>query len=250
MLHLILAVFVAAVVILIAEILLASLGENETFTNPDRQPVIYGQGAKEIKYLVMGDSTAAGQGGDYEKGIAVTSARVLAKDAKVTLLNIATSGASTSDVLENQAPLAQNFNPDMILIAVGANDVTHLRSRSNLQQDLERSISKLIEANCNVKIVLTGAADMGAIPRFAQPLRNLAGWRTNQLNQTFKHVAAHYQLTFAPIADETGPKFRQNPQLFAADRFHPNNQGYELWNAVITKALDQAIYTQPSHCIE
>ncbi len=248
MIYLLIGTLAIGTAILIVEMLIATQGKSESFTNPNRQPVVYGQGPKEIKYLVMGDSTAAGRGGNYQAGIAVASAQYLAKDARVTLLNLATSGGRTSDVLAEQMPLAQNFQPDMVLIAVGANDVTHLTARSDLQRYLKDITEQLVAINCNVKIVLTGAADMGAIPRFAQPLRSLAGWRTTQLNQVFQRIVLQDKLTFAPIAEEIGPEFRRRPELFAADRFHPNNQGYDLWSSVITKALDQAMATQPSHC--
>ena len=52
----------------------------------------------------------------------------------------------------------------------------------------------------------------------------------------------------APIAERTGPSFRKDRTLFAADRFHPNARGYALWIAVINDALDAAIARQPGPC--
>ena len=95
---------------------------------------------------------------------------------------------------------------------------------------------------------LTGAPDMGAIPRFPQPLRWLAGIRTTAVNRPIQAVIQDKKLTFAPIAAKTGSVFRQNPGLFAADKFHPNSEGYQLWTPVINAALDEALQNQPSHC--
>ncbi len=82
---------------------------------------------------------------------------------------------------------------------------------------------------------------MGAVPRFAQPLRALAGQRTRQLNVVFRAVAREQGLTLAPIACETGPGMRADPTRFAPDRFHPNERGYALWVPVLTHALDEAM---------
>jgi len=53
--------------------------------------------------------------------------------------------------------------------------------------------------------------------------------------------AQNYGLTFAPIADRTGPLFRRDRTLFSDDRFHPNDRGYATWTAVINEALDRAL---------
>ncbi|MCA1612368.1 MAG: hypothetical protein LC780_16315, partial [Acidobacteria bacterium] len=60
-------------------------------------------------------------------------------------------------------------------------------------------------------------------------------------------VTAH-GLTFAAIAERTGPAFRRDRTLFASDRFHPNARGYALWAAVLDEALDAALAEQPGHC--
>ena len=43
-----------------------------------------------------------GRGGEYENGIAVSTARELAKNRRVTMVNLAVSGARTEDVLDDQ----------------------------------------------------------------------------------------------------------------------------------------------------
>jgi hypothetical protein len=43
------------------------------------EPGRFGVGGETLRYLVLGDSTAVGQGGDYEQGIAVEAARYLAR---------------------------------------------------------------------------------------------------------------------------------------------------------------------------
>ncbi|HSX16879.1 MAG TPA: SGNH/GDSL hydrolase family protein [Patescibacteria group bacterium] len=203
-----------------------------------RQPQTIGSGAP-LTYVVLGDSTAVSQGGDYAQGYATATAAYLARTHRVAWVNVGVSGARAKDVADAQAKQAVAFKPDVVLVAVGANDVTHVTSSASVRDSLQKTIAQLRAANPNVRIVLTGAPDMGAPPRIPQPLRWLAGIRTTQINKTIAGLADSDRVVFAPIADQTGPAFRANHNLFAADRFHPTTDGYKLWIPVLTRAFDQ-----------
>jgi len=230
------------------DILIAKNGSQLEFSNPPSIPIKFGAGTP-LTYVVMGDNTAAGEGASsYKTGIAETTARYLAKNHEVTYTNVAISGARTRDVLDTQVQKAVSYKPDVVLLAIGANDVTHNTSSGSVKKSAQQIINRLIAANCDVKIVLTGSPDMGAVPRLPQPLRSLAGAKTSSLNKTFVRFASENKLTFAPIAAKTGSQFRHNHALFAADHFHPNDQGYATWIPVLEPALDSALKTQPTHC--
>jgi lysophospholipase L1-like esterase len=205
----------------------------------------FGSGAP-LRYLVLGDSTAVAVGGTYERGIARQSARHLAASHQVVLKNVAVSGARVHDVLTEQLPRVGSFVPDVVLLDVGANDVVHLTRAAPLERELEAILQDLFSRNRNVKIVVTGSADMSSPPRIPRVLRGLSGHRTRVLHRVFERAVATHHLTFAPIARDTGPAFKRDHSLFDADRFHPNDRGYELWIAVINAALDRAM-AGPSH---
>ncbi len=81
---------------------------------------------------------------------------------------------------------------------------------------------------------------MGSIPRFAQPLRRLAGTQTARVNAALAPVIVARHLTWARIADRTGPVFANDPTLFSADKFHPNARGYAVWVPVLNEAFDES----------
>jgi lysophospholipase L1-like esterase len=194
-----------------------------------------------LRYVVMGDSTAVSQGSAYSEGYAVATAAYLAREHTVQWTNVAVAGARANDVLQKQLPQAAARRPDVVLIAVGANDVTHLTKNSAVYGALAVTIARLQAANSNVRIVLTGAPDMGAPPRLPQPLRWLAGRRTVSLNNKLQRLVHPPGVIFAPIAAKTGPAFRAHPkELFAADKFHPTAAGYRLWTPVLIDALQRA----------
>ncbi len=236
------------ILLLVAEGLIAMSGEKIIFQNPDPAPVIMGNAPSKMSYLVLGDSAAAGQGADYSKGIAMQTSLNLTSKYTVTLTNLSQSGATTQDLISKQLDQATKLKPDLVLISISANDLTHLTSTKTIKNNLKTIIEELIRAKCDIKIVLTGTPDMGSVVRFLQPLRWLAGYQTKVQNQIFDQIIQEYEVTLAPIAKETGPAFRADHSLFAEDRFHPNERGYALWTAVINQAIEKSLIAQPSHC--
>ena len=161
---------------------------------------------------------------------------------------MAVSGARVHDVLTEQLPRADLAHADLVLVDAGANDVVHLTRSGAVARDLERIVTTLLRANCKMKIVITGSPDMSTPPRIPRLLRGLAGMRSRAVNRIAKEVVKRHELTFAPIAERTGPIFARDRTLFSADRFHPNDRGYAVWIPVLNEALDQALANQPGHC--
>jgi lysophospholipase L1-like esterase len=192
-------------------------------------------------YVILGDSTAVGQGAAYEDTYAYASTQYVARTHRVSVQNVAISGARAQSVIDKQLESIVIAKPDIALLAVGANDVTHFTSSKAFEASLETIITKLRAKNPDVKIIVTGVPDMRSVPRFPWPIKQLAGHRTNQFNAIYDRIAAKHSLIFAPIAEKTGKTFRENPQLFAADKFHPNADGYAQWTPVINDALNKAL---------
>lgn len=205
-----------------------------------RDPQTFGVGSK-LTYVVMGDSTTIAQGAAYEDGYALASVQHLAQRHKVTFINVGVSGATAQDVAEKQAQQAVGFKPDVVLIAVGANDVTHLTSVASVESSIKSTLDQLRAAHPNVRIAVTGSPAMDTVDRFPWSVQQLALRRVKALNRMFERIAASHDLTFVPIADQTREAFKRDPTLFAADKFHPNARGYALWTPIINRALDEAL---------
>ena len=241
-------VIVAIVLFLLVEALIIKYnGSDVPAPNIPRAPQTLGTGPP-LTYVVMGDSTSIGQGADYSQSYAVASARHLSQTYHVKFVNVGVSGAVVKDALDTQLSQAAKYKPDVVLLAVGANDATHFTGGKAIQASLQQIIDGLEEANCQVRIVVTGAPAMDSAPRFPWPAKQLMGLRTRQVNAAFAPLVKRDQLTFAPIADKTRAAFLADPTLFAADNFHPNARGYALWKPVINEALDEALRATPKDC--
>jgi acyl-CoA thioesterase I len=196
---------------------------------------------KQLTFIVLGDSTSVSQGGDYNQGIAVQTAQFIAKQGnQVTLHNYGVSGARTKDVATKQLPQITTA-PDIVLISISANDITHFTSVTSVQKDMEAIINELRQKNPDVRIVITGTPAMGSAQRFPQPLRWLAGKRTQQMNTMFTELATKESLENVQIAQKLGPMFAKNSKLFAADKFHPNTAGYKLWVQAVNKTVETVL---------
>lgn len=203
-----------------------------------RQTQFFGEG-KKIVFAVIGDSTSIGQGTKYEQSIAVQSARFLARSYQVEMTNFGISGATVAGVRTLQVNQASALKPDMVLIAVGANDVTKFSSYSSVNLNMRGMIKTLRNSNPSVIILLTGSPQMGSVSRFPWVVKQLARHRAGKINVVFDEIARQEKVISLPIAEGTGDIFLQNPKLFAMDNFHPNANGYATWQPIINQALSK-----------
>jgi len=183
----------------------------------------------------LGDSTAAGVGTAAAEGVIgrqVASRLGRAMDVRV----LASSGDRVDDVIAQQLPrLAADVQ--VVFISVGANDATHLARTGTFSSSYERLLAGVPPTACTV---LLGLPDLGSAPRLAQPLRAVAGWRGRSLDREVRQLARRSGATYVDIAGLTGPAFRRDRALFAADGYHPNDAGYALWAGAVTSAMAKA----------
>lgn len=228
-------------VLLAVEVWLALRREYLPTDDPLDLDGVFGAGdAPPLHLVVLGDSTAAGIGVDdpadaYPSLLARRLADATGGRVKLTALGI--SGARVGDVAGMQAPAAAAVRPDVVVVAIGANDVTHVTSLGDVRRDMGEALRVLGETGAT--IVVAGPPDMRA-PAWHQPLRYLAGVRGNQVTSAIEDVARAEGVAIVELADETGHFFEEDPEAhFSSDDFHPGPRGYERWaDAIFPVLLD------------
>ena len=224
------AAVAGAALVLVVEVQMARSGPRL----PHRELMLDRSGTGR-RVVWLGDSTAAGVGASSAAGALPSQVADGLGASGVSVAVLAVSGARVADVLADQVPKVAGLRPDLILISVGANDTIHLTGRGTFRQTYAQLMRAL---PAGVPVVLLGVPDMGAIPRFAQPLRAVSGWRGRHIDAEVRQVAASTGAVYADIAGPTGPPFRHDPgRYFAADDFHPSDAGYGLWAAAVLKVL-------------
>lgn len=191
-----------------------------------------------LRVVWLGDSTAAGVGASDRSGaVPVQVAEGLGRPVELTVL--ARGGARVADVVEHQLPELAGLDPHLVFVSVGANDTVHLTGPKQFERRYRRLVAALPEG---AGVVVLGVPDMGSIPRLAQPLRALAGWRGRQLDRVVREVAAATGASYVDIAGATGPPFRADPDRFyAGDDYHPSDAGYRLWAEAVLDVVDSAM---------
>ena len=186
----------------------------------------------------IGDSTAYGVGVD-DGSEAVAS--VIAKERNEQVVNLAVSGATLAEVIDDQVPAVAGLRPERVYVSVGANDVTHLTRVGSFADDYRALLDRL---PAGAQVVVLGVPDMGAPPRLAQPLRAIAGWRGRRLDAEVRRAVAGVdagrdRITYVDIEGRTGSVFRRDPdRYFAGDGYHPSADGYQRWADAVLATVD------------
>lgn len=180
-----------------------------------------------LSFVMVGDSSAAGLGVHVPgetPGALLAAGLAAAAQRPVRLVNVARSGAQSSD-LDRQVSLALAARPDLAVLMVGANDVTHRVRPSTSVRLLVEAVRRLRAAG--VEVVVGTCPDLGTIEPIAQPLRTVARAWSRQLAaaQTIAVVEAGGRTV--SLGDILGPEFAAAPRhMFGPDRFHPSAAGY------------------------
>ena len=232
---------VGAIAVLAVEVQLARQGPSLPDDTPLEHDGRVGAAASTGPPLAMvwlGDSTAAGVGAtSAERAIPRLVAAAL--DQPVELTSLAVSGDRVADVVADQLPALGPLDPDVVLVSVGANDVVHLTSRADFRRAYDRVVAAIPDGTL---LVVLGVPDMGAPPRYLQPLRGIAALRGRQLDGVVADLARDAGAIYVDIAGETGPTMRADTgRYFAADDYHPSDDGYALWADAVLHQLRPAL---------
>lgn len=195
-----------------------------------------------ISCLVLGDSAAVGYGmktlDSTPPGmVGIGLAHLL--DCPVTVTSVAAVGARSSD-LDEQITRGLEAKPQIALIIVGVNDVTHRVRPSESARILGAAVSRLRAAGCEV--VVGTCPDLGTVQPLPQPLRQIA--RTWSRRLAIKQAVATLQAggRAVSLSGLLGPVFASRADImFGEDHFHPSETGYAHMVSVVIPSLAAAL---------
>ncbi len=208
----------------------------------------YGRGrpGPAIRVALLGDSSAAGYGVERVEetpGAQLASGIAAQANRRVHLRAFAVVGAMSSD-LSAQVDAALPTDPDVAVILIGANDVTHTVRPSASVRHLDDGVRRLREAG--VEVVVGTCPDLGTIRPIPPPLKQIARQWSRRLAaaQTIATIEAGARTV--SLGDVLGPEFDAAPALlFGPDRFHPSADGYRHLAAVFVPSTLAALGLGP-----
>jgi lysophospholipase L1-like esterase len=208
----------------------------------------YGRGrpGPAIRVALLGDSSAAGYGVDRVEetpGALLASGIARHADRRVYLKELCVVGARSSD-LAAQVDRALAIEPEVVVILIGGNDVTHTVLPSQSVRHLSEGVRRLRSAGA--KVVVGTCPDLGTIQPIAPPLRQVARTWSRRMAAAQTIATIEEGGRTVSLGSVLGPEFAAAPALFfGPDQFHPSAEGYRALSNVLLPSVLAAIDEAP-----
>jgi lysophospholipase L1-like esterase len=205
--------------------------------------VVEAGGAKEgrigagetFKLYAIGDSIISGVGAEKMTDALVgQTAKQLSKklDCEISWVSRGSIGADSKKILSRLVKKLPNEEADFIVLSVGVNDLTGLKSLSKFENTFAELLSALNQHSPNAIIAVSGIPPLRGFPLLPQPLRALFGVRGESFDEVIKKVvdknpfSVHVPLDFEPL-----------PEKFSVDGFHPSEESYREFGQIVAEQL-------------
>ena len=204
----------------------------------------YGRGrpGPAVKVALLGDSSAAGYGVERlveTPGAHLASGLAAGANRRVHLRTYAKVGAQSSDLAE-QIQRALPGEPDLAVILIGANDVTHRVRPSQSVRYLAEACRELLAGGA--KVLVGTCPDLGTIKPIPPPLKQVARSMSRRLAAAQAIVVVEEGCIAVSLGSILGPDFAAAPAvLFGPDQFHPSAEGYRAVAEVLVPSALNAL---------
>jgi lysophospholipase L1-like esterase len=182
-----------------------------------------------VRYVALGDSTVYGVGASTPENNYVlqlhTRLRSVYPRAEVT--NLGVNGATSADVVADQLPRAVALHPDLVTLSVGLNDLVQRKD----VQEFERNIGIIFETlrpETGAIVVASLLPDTVALP-FFRGAESVLGPQTILFNWALQRQSRAHGVELVDLYASTQREVPDRPELLAADRYHPSDEGYARW---------------------
>lgn len=196
--------------------------------SPMAQAVQRVAGHGEIVLLALGDSLTEGYGVPPEEAYPAELERLLrAEGFKVEVRNHGHSGSTSSSVFSRlKWALDRAPRPQIVILAIGANDALRGLSLKRVAANLERCIELL--QSVKIDIVLAGLQ----IPD------NYGAEYAKNFAALYRSLAKKHKITFVPFLLEGVAGVEK---LNLRDKIHPNAKGYKIVAANVFRHVVQLV---------
>ncbi|MEO9325635.1 SGNH/GDSL hydrolase family protein [Nocardioides sp. C4-1] len=199
-----------------------------------------------VKIALLGDSSAAGYGVDRVEetpGSLLASGASEQGDRRVYLRAFCVVGAVSAD-LRTQIDRALLIEPDVAVILIGGNDVTHVVAPNESVQHLSEGVRRLRAAG--VEVVVGTCPDLGTIKPIAPPLKQVARAWSRRLAAAQTIAVIKEGGRTVSLGSVLGPEFAAAPAiLFGPDQFHPSAVGYRALARILLPSVLAAVGLAP-----
>jgi lysophospholipase L1-like esterase len=199
-------------------------------------------GRPPLRLMLVGDATALGVGVERAADtVGGQLAALLAEGAagrRVELSSVAVAGSRSVDLATQVARALVGRRPDVAVILVGTNDVTHFARATEAAEHLGNACRRLRDAG--IAVVVGTCPDFGALRAFPPPLRQVLAWHGRRLAKLQAVAAGAADAIVVDLGAQTAAVFRADAGTLCHDGLHPSADGYRVWAHALLPAVEQA----------
>jgi len=175
------------------------------------------------KILLFGDSLMSGYGLSEEHHLSIVLEENLKSEGyDIEVINGSVSGDTSLDGLDRIEEALSEYNVDLIILGLGANDMMRRINPQQTEKNLEKII-KIIQDK-KINILLAG---------MVASLSNGLDYK-KKFDEIFPNLAKKYELPLIPfLLDEVALK----PELNLSDGIHPNDKGILVISKTVKKSI-------------
>lgn len=178
--------------------------------------------------LVLGDSLSAAYGLPRQSSwVTLLEERLSQRKFNYRVVNASISGETSAGGASRIAGLLRQHRPEILILALGANDGLRGLPAAQLQSNLETMIRAA--QHSNAKVLLVG---MRMPPNFGPAY-------TRQFAAVYAELARRHRTAFVPFLLEG---FADRPEYFLADGIHPNAAAQPLILERVWTALEPLLH--------
>ena len=188
-----------------------------------------------VRLLAIGDSIVAGVGARSLANALVgrtAAALAEAKNCQVHWIAAGVSGYDSSKVLHRLVPEIPTTPFDHIIVSVGVNDITGLKTLRHWRRNLRQLLQILHRHSPNATIAVAGIPPMHRFPLLPQPLRAVIGLRAREFDRIARIVVAGQSK-----AHYVALEFEPDPDEFSGDGYHPSEASYAGFGEAVAEHL-------------
>ena len=175
------------------------------------------------KILLFGDSLMSGYGLSEEHHLSIVLEENLKSEGyDIEVINGSVSGDTSLDGLDRIEEALSEYNVDLIILGLGANDMLRKINPQQTEQNLEKIIKIILDKKINILL-----AGMVASPSNGLDYKK-------KFDEIFPNLAKKYELPLIPfLLDEVALK----PELNLSDGMHPNDKGILVISKTVKKSI-------------
>ena len=193
-----------------------------------------------IYYVALGDSTVEGVGASKPSLSYVSRlhARLLARYPNSRLKNLGNGGATSGDVVRRQLGPAIRFQPSLVTLSVGPNDITTGVPVDVYAENIDIIFSRLRHDTAAL-IVVNLLPDLAVTSRFAGGGQaDLVGRQTAMFNETLARKAREHGVVLVDLYQPSREEVPRRAELLWKDGYHPSDAGYARWAELMWEDID------------